>query len=116
MTDDKGLGPGARHATRPPYPMIVWGVLRIVGSIAVLVTLYYLLPLTHSSLAAAVTILVIGVAVFIGLVAFQVRAIIRSPFPGLRGIEAPPLRRAPHHFVRPGHLACGGLTWTSKAS
>lgn len=53
-----------------------------------LVTLYYLLPLTHSSLASAVTILVIGLAVFIGLVAVQVRAIIRSPFPGLRGIEA----------------------------
>ena len=88
MTDDKGPGPGARRASRPPYRTIVWGVLRIVGSIAVLVALYYLLPLTHSSLASAVTILVIGVAVFIGLVAFQVRAIIRSPFPGLRGIEA----------------------------
>ena len=53
-----------------------------------LVTLYYLLPLTHSSGASAVTILVIGVVVFIGLVAFQVRSIIQSPFPGLRGIEA----------------------------
>jgi voltage-gated potassium channel len=67
---------------------MVWGALRIVGSTAVLVTLYYLLPLTHSSLASAVTILVIGLAVFIGLVAVQVRAIIRSPLPGLRGIEA----------------------------
>jgi voltage-gated potassium channel len=50
--------------------------------------LYFLLPLTHSSDASAVTILAIGVAVFIGLVVFQVRSIIRSPFPGLRGIEA----------------------------
>jgi voltage-gated potassium channel len=66
----------------------VWGVLRIVGSTAVLVILYYLLPLTHSSGASAVTILVIGALVFIGLVAVQVRSIIRSPFPGLRGIEA----------------------------
>ena len=32
--------------------------------------------------------LVIGLAVFIGLVAFQVRAIAQSPFPGLRAIEA----------------------------
>ena len=30
----------------------------------------------------------IGLAVFIGLVAFQVRSIIRSRFPGLRAIEA----------------------------
>jgi hypothetical protein len=52
------------------------------------VALYFLLPLTHSSTASAVTILAIGVAAFIGLVAFQVRSIIRSPFPGLRGIEA----------------------------
>ena len=88
MTDNKGPGSGAGHASRPPYRTIVGGVLRIVGSTAVLVTLYYLLPLSHSSLASAVTILVIGVAVFIGLVAFQVRSIIRSPFPGLRGIEA----------------------------
>jgi heme/copper-type cytochrome/quinol oxidase subunit 2 len=36
----------------------------------------------------AVTMLVIGLVVFIGLVAFQVRSIIRSPFPGLRAVEA----------------------------
>ncbi len=44
MTDDKGPGSGARRASRPPYRTIVWGVLRILGSAAVLVTLYYLLP------------------------------------------------------------------------
>jgi voltage-gated potassium channel len=68
--------------------MIVWAVPRIVVSTAALVTLYYLLPLDHSSAGAAVTILVIGLVVFIGLVALQVRSIIRSPFPGLRAIEA----------------------------
>jgi voltage-gated potassium channel len=88
VTEDKGPGSGDRRASRPPYRTIVWAVLRIVGSTAVLVTLYYLLPLSHSSVASAVTILGIGLAVFIGLVAFQVRSIIRSPFPGLRGIEA----------------------------
>ena len=68
--------------------MIVWAVLRIVGSTAALVAVYYALPLNHTSTGIAITILVIGLAVFIGLVAFQVRAIIRSPFPGLRAIEA----------------------------
>jgi len=81
-------GPAARREARPSYRMIVWAVLRIVGSTAVLVTLYYLLPLDRSSTGSAVTILVIGLVVFIGLVAFQVRSIIRSPFPGLRAIEA----------------------------
>jgi voltage-gated potassium channel len=68
--------------------MIVWAVLRIVGSTAVLVAVYYLLPLSHSSAGAAITILVIGLVVFIGLVAAQVRSILWHPFPGLRAIEA----------------------------
>ena len=67
--------------------MIAWAVLRIVGSAAALVAIYYVLPLTQSS-AWPITILVIGLAVFIALVAFQLRSIIRSPFPGLRAIEA----------------------------
>ena len=67
--------------------MIVWAVQRIVGSATALVAIYYVLPLTQSS-AWPITILVIGLAVFIALVACQVRSIIRSPFPGLRAIEA----------------------------
>ena len=50
--------------------------------------IYYLLPLNHSSTWAAVTILVVGLVLFIGLVAFQVRSIVRSRFPALRAIEA----------------------------
>jgi voltage-gated potassium channel len=68
--------------------MIVWAVLRIAGAVTALVAVYYVLPLDNSSTGIAVTILVIGLMVFIGLVAFQVRAIIASPFPGLRAIEA----------------------------
>jgi hypothetical protein len=52
------------------------------------VTIYYLLPLNRSSPWAAVTALVVGLVLFIGLVAFQVRSIVRSRFPGLRAIEA----------------------------
>ena len=50
--------------------------------------IYYLLPLNRSSTWAAVTMLVIGLVVFTGLVAFQVRSIAASPFPGLRAVEA----------------------------
>ena len=63
-------------------------MLRATGSTVALVVIYYLLPLDHSSTAVAVTTLVIGLAVFIGLVTFQVRSIIRSQFPGLRAIES----------------------------
>jgi voltage-gated potassium channel len=50
--------------------------------------LYYLLPFDRSDTGGAVTWLVAGLVVFVGLVAFQVRAIIASPFPGLRAVEA----------------------------
>jgi voltage-gated potassium channel len=88
MSDSADAGPAARREAMPSSRVIVRAVLRIVGSTVVLVTLYYLLPLDHSSTGAAVTILVLGLVVFIALVAFQVRSIIRSPFPGLRAIEA----------------------------
>ena len=68
--------------------MITWTVVRVVASIVVVTALYYLLPFDRSASAVAVTLLVAGLAVFVGLVVFQVRAIIVSPFPGLRAIEA----------------------------
>ena len=64
--------------------MIVRAVLRAVGSTAALVAIYYLLPLDHSSTWVAATMLVIGLVALIALVAFQVRWIVTSPFPGLR--------------------------------
>jgi hypothetical protein len=63
-------------------------MLRAAGSTTALVVIYYLLPLDRSSTAVAVTMLIIGLVVLFGLVAFQVRSIIRSPFPLLRGVEA----------------------------
>ncbi|MDH6107823.1 voltage-gated potassium channel [Kitasatospora sp. MAP12-15] len=88
MTDSAGPGPDTRREAKPSHRMIVWAALRIVGSATALVTLYFLLPLNHSSTWPAVTMLVIGLVAFIGLVASQVRSIIRSPFPGLRAVEA----------------------------
>jgi ion channel len=68
--------------------MITWAALRVVASIAVVTALYYLLPFDRSAAGLAATLLVAGLVVFVGLVAFQVRAIIASPFPGVRAIEA----------------------------
>ena len=88
MTDNAAPGPGARPEARPPRRTIVRAVLRMVGSTAALVAIYYLLPLNRSSTWVAVTMLAIGLVVLVGLVAFQVRWILVSPFPGLRGVEA----------------------------
>ena len=88
MTGSTGVAPHDQAQARLSSGRIAWTVLRVIGSVAVLVALYYLLPLDHSSTPAAVTILLIGLAGFIALVAFQVRLIIRSPFPGLRAVES----------------------------
>ena len=88
MTDNANPEPAAQPEARTPRRTIVQAVLRAAGSTIALVAIYYLLPLDHSSTWVAATILVIGLALLIGLVAFQVRSIITSPFPGLRGVEA----------------------------
>jgi hypothetical protein len=81
----------AHHDPSPPRPsrrQVVWMFLRATASIIVLVTLYYLLPLDHSSQPFAITVLIVGLAAFVGLVAFQVGTIMRSPVPGLRALVA----------------------------
>ncbi len=88
MTDNAAPEPAALPEARPPLRTIVRAVLQAAGSTAALVAIYYLLPLDHSSTWVAVTILVIGLAVLIALVAFQVRWIVTSRFPALRGVQA----------------------------
>ena len=63
-------------------------MLRAAGSTAALVVIYYLLPLDRSSTEPAVAVLLIGLVALIGLITFQVRSILISPFPGLRAVEA----------------------------
>ena len=72
----------------PPALNIVRSSLRATGSAVALVALYYLLPLDTSVTWFAVTMLVIGLVALVALVTIYVRWIIRSPFPGLRAIEA----------------------------
>ena len=87
MTDSAGSPLNTRQAP-PPRPQIVGSLLRASGSTAVLVLIYYLLPLDHAAHWVAFAILAIGLTGLIGLVIFQVRWIVASPFPGLRALEA----------------------------
>ena len=63
-------------------------LLRALGSTIALVVLYYLLPLDESSIPVVVLILASGLAGLVLLVAFQVRSIMKSPFPELRAVGA----------------------------
>ncbi|MFD8643819.1 potassium channel family protein [Streptomyces zaomyceticus] len=71
----------------PSVRGIVWVAVRAVGSVTVLVAVYYLLPLDHSSTAVTLTMLLVGLAGFVALVAVQVRSILRARHPGLRAVE-----------------------------
>ena len=88
MTESMSTSSDGPQEVRPPPGRIVRSFLRAAGSSAVLVTIYYLLPLDHSVQWLAVMMLTIGLAVLIGLVAYQVRAISGSRYPGLRALEA----------------------------
>ena len=88
MTESAGTSPDASWEAKPPPRKIVRALLRAAGSTAILVTIYYVLPLDHSARWLAITMLAIGLTALAGLIAFQVRSIIASPFPGLRALEA----------------------------
>src|SRR5262245_27185742 len=88
MTDNAGTRPDASHQAKPPPSAIIRSVLRAVGSTAVVVAIYYLLPLDHSSAGFDITALLAGLVAFIVLVTFQIRWIITSRWPALRALEA----------------------------
>ena len=68
--------------------LLLHASLRALATAAVLVALFYTLPLNQRSDAWAVTQLVLGLVVLAGMVAWQVRAIIGSEFPRVRMLEA----------------------------
>jgi voltage-gated potassium channel len=63
-------------------------LLRAFGSTVGLVAIYYLLPLDRTSVGVAVGMLAFGLLALVGLVAFQVRSIIRAKYPALRAVGA----------------------------
>ena len=73
---------------RAPRPRVLRSLLRATLTSTVLVVLYYRLPLTGALEASTVALLLAGLALFAGVITWQVRAILRSDYPGLRAIES----------------------------
>ena len=73
---------------RAPRQRVLRSLLRATLTSTVLVLLYYRLPLTGALEASTVALLLAGLVLFAGVIAWQVRAILRSDYPGLRAIEA----------------------------
>jgi hypothetical protein len=63
-------------------------VVRALLTAALLVTLYYVLPLDESDSAVVAVFLTLGVLGTVALVVWQARVIVRSPCPVLRAVEA----------------------------
>ena len=63
-------------------------LLRAAASVTVLVVVYYLLPLDRPVDTGTVIEFVLGLAVLVAVVAWQVRAIIASDMPRLRAVQA----------------------------
>jgi hypothetical protein len=68
--------------------LVVEATLRTLGTVAVLVTLYYVLPLDRGLDVATVAAISLACAVLVVVMALQIRTITRSEHPGIRAAEA----------------------------
>lgn len=69
--------------------LIVRGLLRALITAVVMVALYYVLPLDRrSDMSVIVLELGVGVVLLTGVVVWQVRAILRSRYPGIRAVQS----------------------------
>jgi UDP-N-acetylmuramyl pentapeptide phosphotransferase/UDP-N-acetylglucosamine-1-phosphate transferase len=73
---------------RRRWTLISLGLLRAGGIAVLLVALYYLLPLDRPSASSLTVALVIGLVVLVASMFWEVRAIVRARFPGIRATQA----------------------------
>lgn len=88
MTESAGLGVGARRDSRLRFRQVAFTLLKVAGANVVLLAIYYLLPLDRTSSGVAIALLAVGLSALVGLIALQVRAIIRAEYPALRAVGA----------------------------
>lgn len=67
--------------------LVILALLRAGLTVTVLITVYYLVPLNRWDDAEALVTLLVGLVASTGIIAWQTRAIIRSPVPLLRAIQ-----------------------------
>jgi hypothetical protein len=68
--------------------LIASALARALATSSLVVTGYYLLPLDRTSDAASLAILALGFVALIGIMAWQVRSIVASPYPAIRATES----------------------------
>lgn len=88
MTDSAGPRSDAARERRRQIRRAAVTLLRALGSTIVLLAIYYLLPLDRTSTGVAISMLSVGLLALIGLIAVQVRSIIKAEYPALKGVGA----------------------------
>lgn len=68
--------------------LVLDAVVRTVATAGVLLTVYYAVPFDRHVDPAMVAGVVLGVAVLAAIIAWQVRTVASSPYPGIRAVEA----------------------------
>jgi len=88
VTDTPKTDTAEADGTVRGWLLVVRGLARAALTAAVMVALYYTLPLEVRSDAYVVIALILGVFLLAAMIAWQVRAIIRSRNPAIRAIQA----------------------------
>ena len=88
MTETAGRGPEAAREAKRRFRRVLMTLLRALASTVALIAIYYALPLDRTSISVAIAMLAVGLLGLVGLVAFQVRSIIKAPYPALRAVGA----------------------------
>ena len=88
MTESAGPETDTAPETGRRFRRVLATLLRATASTVGLVALYYLLPLDPSSIGVTLGMLAFGLLALVGLITFQVRAIIRAKYPALRAVGA----------------------------
>lgn len=73
---------------RPPTSAVLWAAVRVLATAGVLLALYFVLPMRGHLTSTDLTVLVVGLCAFVGLVVLQVASILRAEFPGIRAVES----------------------------
>jgi hypothetical protein len=63
-------------------------MIRALASTAILVTLYYVVPMDKVSDDGTVAILVVGLIIVAAIVIWQIHGIVNADYPGVQGVEA----------------------------
>lgn len=68
--------------------LLARGLLRALTTAVLLVAFYYVLPLDRIADVSVIVVLAVGIGILAATVVWQVRAIVRADFPGIRATQA----------------------------